>query len=60
VAVPDDEDLVIVEVTNTTPEPDGTARTYWLRVPPDMRTARQAVAWTFELDEGEYAPTVQT
>jgi len=34
----------MVEVANATPEPDGTRRAYWLRVPPDMRTARQAVA----------------
>jgi hypothetical protein len=40
-----------VQVTNATPEPDGTHRAYWLRVPPGMRTARQAVAWTFDLDE---------
>jgi hypothetical protein len=46
----------MVQVTNVTPEPDGTRRTYWLRVPPDVRTARQAVAWTFDLDEGDYHP----
>lgn len=58
--LPDDEDLVMVQVTNATPEPDGSARTYWLRVPPDMHTARQAVAWTFNLDEHDYRPTAQT
>jgi hypothetical protein len=58
--LPDDEDLLMVEVTNATPEPDGTARTYWLQVPPDVRTARQAVAWTFGLDEGDYHPKAQT
>ncbi|WP_442810207.1 DUF6745 domain-containing protein [Streptomyces sp. W16] len=30
----------MVEVLNSTPEPDGTHRTYWLRVPPSTRTAR--------------------
>jgi len=58
--LPGDEDLVLVEVANATPEPDGTARTYWLRVPPDVRTARQAVAWTFDVDEGDYQPETQT
>jgi hypothetical protein len=29
-------------------------------VPPNMQTARQAVAWTFELDEEEYAPVVES
>jgi len=32
--IPGDEPLVMVEVRNSTPEPDGTHRTYWLRVPP--------------------------
>jgi hypothetical protein len=58
--LPDDEPLVMVEVANATPEPDGTRRAYWLRVPPGMRTARQAVAWTFGLGEGDYHPTAQT
>jgi len=50
----------IVEVVNSTPEPDGTRRHYFIRVPPEMTTARQAVAWTFELGEGEYRPMVET
>jgi hypothetical protein len=35
-------------------------RTYWLRVPPQTRTARSAVAWTFGLTPEQYAPLVQT
>lgn len=58
--LPGDEDVVMVEVVNSTPEPDGTSRTYWLRVPPDTRTARQGVAWTFGLDAQEYAPVRET
>ncbi len=56
----DDEDVVMVEVVNSTPEPDGTRRTYWLRVPPRTRTAREGVAWTFGLRPEEYEPLVQT
>ncbi|MFF5503941.1 DUF6745 domain-containing protein [Streptomyces roseolus] len=56
----DDEDVVMVEVVNSTPEPDGSHRTYWLRVPPGTRTAREGVAWTFGLDAEAYAPLVQT
>ncbi|WP_225801606.1 DUF6745 domain-containing protein [Streptomyces sp. NK15101] len=56
----DDEDVVMVEVVNSTPEPDGTHRTYWLRVPPRTRTAREGVAWTFGLRPEEYEPLVQT
>ncbi|MBT2482351.1 DUF6745 domain-containing protein [Streptomyces sp. ISL-94] len=60
IPLPDDEDVVMVEVVNSTPEPDGTSRTYWLRVPPDTRTAKQGVAWTFGLDEQAYVPLRQT
>lgn len=60
VSFTDDEDLTMVEVVNATPEPDGTSRVYWLRVPPGTRTARAGVAWTFGLSEQEYAPLVQT
>lgn len=47
----DDEPLHVVEVVNSTPEPDGTHRRYLLRVPPESRTARQAVAWTFGFND---------
>jgi len=56
----DHEPLVMVEVQNSTPEPDGSVRTYFLRVPPDMRSARDAVAWTFGLRGSEYEPAHQT
>ncbi|GGT15954.1 DUF6745 domain-containing protein [Streptomyces chromofuscus] len=55
-----DEPVVMVEVLNSTPEPDGTRRTYWLRVPPSTRTARQGVAWTFGLGADVYAPIRET
>ena len=55
-----DEPIAMVEVVNATAEPDGTHRTYWLRVPPHLRTAKDAVAWTFGLTGEEYRPQVQT
>ncbi|MFJ3492394.1 DUF6745 domain-containing protein [Streptomyces sp. NPDC086091] len=55
-----DEPVVMVEVVNSTPEPDGTHRTYWLRVPPTTRTAREGVAWTFGVPEDGYAPVRET
>jgi hypothetical protein len=58
--LPDDEPVVMVEVLNSTPEPDGTRRTYWLRVPPSTRTAREGVAWTFGLGADIYAPLQET
>ncbi|MFF2190470.1 DUF6745 domain-containing protein [Streptomyces sp. NPDC058155] len=60
IALADDEDVVMVEVVNSTPEPDGTSRTYWLRVPPNTRTAKEGVAWTFGIDAQAYEPLRQT
>ncbi|MEU2099382.1 DUF6745 domain-containing protein [Streptomyces globisporus] len=60
IALDGDEDVVMVEVVNSTPEPDGTNRTYWLRVPPTTRTAKDGVAWTFGLEGAAYAPVRQT
>jgi hypothetical protein len=56
----DDEDLVVVKVINSTAEPDGTFKEYFLRVPPQMKTAREAVAWSFGLSEAEYKPDIET
>lgn len=58
--LPGGEPLVMVEVVNASPEPDGSYATYLLRVPPDVDTAKEAVAWTFGMDEAEYHPSVQT
>jgi hypothetical protein len=55
-----DEPLVMVEVINSTPEPDGSRRRYWLRVPPTTGSAREAVAWTFGLAPEGYRPVRQT
>jgi hypothetical protein len=55
-----DEPVVMVEVENSTPEPDGSHKTYFLRVPPATRTAREAVAWTFGLGAVEYRPAAES
>lgn len=54
------EALTLVHVINSTPEPDGTRRRYVLRVPPAMRTAREAVAWTFRMSETDYKVTEES
>lgn len=68
------EDLVMLEVVNSTPEPVGTKldetiryvengrafKRYWLRVPPDMTTCSEAQAWTFQEEAGNYKPLVET
>ena len=55
-----DTPLVMVEVENSTPEPDGSRKRYMLRVPPQMRTATEAVAWTFGVRESEYRPVAES
>jgi hypothetical protein len=52
----DDEPLCMIRVLDATPQLDGIRRTYWLRVPPTVRTAREAVAWTFGLEAARYRP----
>lgn len=59
-SVKGDEAIVMVEVVNSTPETDGSFKKYFIRVPPDMRTTREAVAWTFGLDANEYGPAKET
>ena len=52
--------ITVVHVVNSTPEPDGTYKDYFLMVPPNMNRAKQAVAWTFEMNERDYAPVMQS
>jgi len=58
--IPGDEPLVMVKVVNSTPEPDGSFKDYFLRVPPAISSAREAVAWTFGMSVADYAPAIQT
>ena len=58
--IPDDEPIVMIEVVNRTREPDGSFKRYWVRVPPEMGTAREAVAWTFNMPASQYAPEIET
>ena len=47
-----------VEVINATPEPDGTRKHFFLQVPANLHTAREAVAWTYGLRANIYAHLV--
>ena len=66
--IKDDEPLVMVKVVNSTPEPDGSMKDYFLRVDPQLRIlfgdkkgqtqkmiALNAVASTFGMTGSEYA-----
>ncbi len=55
-----DESLMMVRVRNSTPEPDGSYKHYFLRVPPFMTTAKRGIAWTFGLSEEDYQPNKET
>ena len=57
---PFDEAIVLVEVENATPDPDGSRKRYFLRVPPGLSTAWDAVAWTFDTEADSYGPLVET
>jgi hypothetical protein len=43
-----------VEVLNGTPGPDGKVERYVLQVPPELETARAAVAWTYGMTDSQY------
>ena len=43
-----------VEVVNGTAERDGSRKHYFLRVPSRMRSAREAVAWTYGMTPDQY------
>jgi len=55
-----EEPVSYVKVVNSTQEPDGTYKDYYLCVPPTVKTCQQAVAWTFRLEEQEYQPEQET
>lgn len=55
-----DEPLVVLKVINSTAEPDGTRKEYLLRVPPFITSAKEAVAWTFDLSPEEYSLAIET
>lgn len=56
----EDEPLLMVRVRNSTRELDGSYKDYYLRVPPTMTNAKEAVAWTFGLTAAEYAPEFES
>ena len=64
----DDEAIWMVKVVNSTPEPDGTMKDYFIRVSPNQKTAKAAVASTWRNRDGslvfksedDYDPSVQT
>jgi hypothetical protein len=59
--VPDDEPICMIRLINSTKEPDGSNKHYWIRVPPTMKTADEALAWiNWEDNPTNYNPSVET
>lgn len=58
--IPEDEPIMVVKVINSTAEPDGSFKEYFLRVPPTTRTAKEGVAWTFFLEQNNYSPSKES
>jgi hypothetical protein len=50
-----EEPIMMVKVIDST-----TKDVYLIRVPPEMKTVKQAVAWTFGMEEEEYHPVKET
>ncbi len=55
-----DEPILMICVDDATVGPSGKRRQYFLRVPPTMTTAKEAVAWTFGFAAEEYKPSIET
>ena len=56
------EPIRFVRVINSTPDPDGTEKIYYLCIPADekIKTCRDAIAWTFSKEAKDYNPVVET
>ena len=52
--------MQMVRVINSTAEPDGTHRVYYLGVPSTVSTPQEAVAWTFGMTAEEYNVAMET
>jgi hypothetical protein len=56
--IPDDEPLAMIKVQCI--RKDSNVDTYFLRVPPSLRTCHEAVAWTFNVPAALYQPAAQS
>ena len=56
----EEESFCLVRVFNSTLNHDGSRDTFYLCVPPNMESVRQAVAWTFYKEADEYNPIEET
>jgi hypothetical protein len=52
---PQGKPMVLIEMVNSTPEPDDTFHTYFERVPPHLKTPLAALAWQAGMTKDQYA-----
>ncbi len=57
---PASDPLAYVRVADATAGAAGSPAQPWLKVPPHVATAREAVAWTFGMSEQSYSPSAET
>lgn len=50
----------ILRVVDATARADGSRNEHFLQVPMSVKTAREAVAWTFTMSAEQYAPSINT
>jgi hypothetical protein len=65
-----DEPIVLIKLKNSTPEPDGSYKYYFLRIPPrfgrrswlktDSEHIKDAIAWTFDMEGKQYNPAIES
>jgi len=55
----EDEYLALVKVKDGTPSITGDFKFYFLRVPPEVTTCKQAIAWTFRRTKNDYHPSIE-
>jgi len=54
----DTDPSAFIKVFNSTPEPDGTHKVFFIQVPPSVETVKEAVMWTFNTTD--YHPQHET
>jgi hypothetical protein len=48
------------KIEKLTPKPDGHFKHYFLRGLPTMKTAHEAIAWTFDKSPSKYCPEFES
>jgi hypothetical protein len=58
--IKNDEPIIMIKVHNSSLEPDGTRKIFFIEVPPETTTALGGQAWTCYETEETYNPLIET